>query len=303
MIARHCSPAVTRNWMRLSNKFASREKNNNSERENLMKRISLILAFAMLAALTSAAQEKPKTEAPGKTEMPKAEAPKADAKAAALPTVEVVFDNYVKAVGGKEAIEKITSRSMKGSFDLEAFGVAGAPVEMIAKAPNKSAMKIDITGFGVVNRVFDGASGWASDPMSGLRELSGLELAQMKRGSDFYQELNFKKHYTKTEVKGKEKVGSYETYVVEATPTEGSPEKLYFDVNTNLLVRHDAEAESPQGKLLMETYMEDYRVVDGVKVPHTVKQVNPAMTIVIKITEVKNNVEIDDAKFNKPSGN
>src|SRR5262245_54368019 len=233
MIARHCSPAMTRNWMRLSNKFASREKNNNSERENLMKRISLILAFAMFAALTSAAQEKP---TPGKTEMPKAEAPKADAKAAALPSAEDIFDNYVKAVGGKEAIEKITSRSMKGSFDLEAFGVAGAPVEMFAKAPNKSAMKIDITGFGVVNRVFDGASGWASDPMSGLRELSGLELAQTKRGSDFPQELNFKKHYTKMELKGKEKVGSYETYVVEATPTEGSPEMLYFDVNTNLLV-------------------------------------------------------------------
>ena len=268
-----------------------------------MKRISLILAFAMLAALTSAAQEKPKSDAPGKTEMPKADAPKADSKAAALPTVEAIFDNYVKAVGGKEAIEKITSRSMKGSFDLEAFGVAGAPVEMLAKAPNKSAMKIDITGFGVVNRVYDGATGWASDPMSGLRELSGLELAQTKRGSDFYQELNFKKHYSKAEVKGKEKVGSYEAYVIEATPSEGSPEKLYFDVNTSLLVRHDAEVESPQGKMLMETYMEDYKVVDGIKVAHTVKQVNPAMTIVIKITEVKNNVEIDDAKFNKPSGN
>jgi hypothetical protein len=41
--------------------------------------------------------------------------------------------------------------------------------------------------------------------------------------------------------------------------------------------------------------------VDGVKIPHTLKRVTPAMTMVTKITEVKNNVEIDDAKFNKPS--
>jgi hypothetical protein len=266
-----------------------------------MKRIALILAFAMLAAITLAAQEKAKTDAPGKTEMPKAEAPKADAKAAALPTVDAILDSHVKAVGGKEAIEKITSRSMKGSLDLEAFGVAGAPVEMFAKAPNKSATKIDITGFGVVNQVFDGTTAWDSNPMIGLRELSGLELAQKKRENDFYQTLNLKKHYPKLEVKGKEKVGSYETYVIEATPAEGSPEKLYFDVNTGLLVRHDAEVESPQGKLLMESYLEDYKVVDGVKIAHTMKSVNPAMTIVIKITEVKNNVEIDDAKFNKPS--
>src|SRR5262249_17010 len=160
MIARHCSPAMTRNWKRLSNKFASREKNNNSERENLMKRISLILAFAMLAALTTAAQEKPKADGPGKTETPKSDAPKADANSGALGTVEAIFDKHVKAVGGKEAIEKIKSRSVKGSFDLEAFGVTGAPVELFTKAPNKSSMKIDIQGFGVVNTVFDGATGW-----------------------------------------------------------------------------------------------------------------------------------------------
>jgi zinc protease len=292
---------MTRNWKRLSNKFASREKNNNSERENLMKRIALILAFAMLAALTSVAQEKPKADAGGKTEMPKSEAPKADANAAALPTVEAIFDKHVKAVGGKEAIEKITSRSVKGSFDLEAFGVTGAAVEMFTKAPNKSSMKIDIAGFGVVNMVFDGATGWDSNPMTGLRELSGVELAQIKRDSEFYPELNYRKHYAKLEVKGKEKVGSYETYVVEATPAEGSVEKLYFDVNTGLLVRHDGETENPQGKFTMETYLEDYKVVDGVKIPHTLKRVTPAMTMVTKITEVKNNVEIDDAKFNKPS--
>ncbi len=95
-----------------------------------MKRITLILVFAVMAAITSAAQEKPKPDAQGKPETPKAEEPKTDAKAAPLPTVDDILDKYVKAVGGKEAIEKITSRSMKGSFALEAFGVTDAPVEM-----------------------------------------------------------------------------------------------------------------------------------------------------------------------------
>jgi zinc protease len=271
-----------------------------------MKRIALILAFAMLACGVSAAQDKPKTEAQAKTETAKAEAAKAeaaktDAKAAALPTVDEILDKYVKAVGGKEAIEKIKSRSMKGTFDLEALGVTGAAVETFTKAPSKSAMKIDVPNFGVVNRVFDGASGWHSDPMSGLRELSGGELAQMKRGSDFYVTINYKRHYAKMEVKGKEKVGSYEAYVIEATPAEGSPEKLYFDGATGLLVRHDLETETPQEKILAETYVDDYKTVDGVKIPHTMKYVTPAISWVIKFTDVKNNVEIDDAKFNKPS--
>jgi hypothetical protein len=51
----------------------------------------------------------------------------------------------------------------------------------------------------------------------------------------------------------------------------------------------------------IETYVDDYKVVDGVKIAHTMKQINPQMTWVIKLTEVKNNIEIDGAKFNKPS--
>src|SRR5262245_59778746 len=88
----------------------------NSEMENLMKQITLTLAFAILATITSAAQENPKKDAQGKPEAPKSEAPKTDAKAAELPAVDVILANHAKAVGGKEAIEKITSRSMKGSF-------------------------------------------------------------------------------------------------------------------------------------------------------------------------------------------
>ncbi len=260
-----------------------------------MKRIALILAFSMLATLAVAAQDKPKADAP------KPEAAKADTKpAASLPTVDDILDKHIKAIGGKEAIEKVTSRSMKGSFDIEAMNMSGA-VEMFAKAPNKSAMKIDLPGFGVVSRIFDGQKGWDSNPMTGLRELSGVELAQMKRGSDFHSDINFKKHYTKMEVKSKEKVGSNEAYVIEATPAEGSPEKLYFDANTGLLIRQDAEADGPQGKMQIETYVDDYRVVDGVKIPHAMKQVNSMITWTMKITEVKNNVPIDDAKFAKPA--
>jgi len=259
-----------------------------------MKRFALTLALVMLGAFTCAAQEKPKADAP------KADGAKTDAKPAALPAVDDILDKYVKAIGGKEAIEKITSRTVKGSFEIEAMNMSGT-LEMFAKAPNKNAMKIDLPGVGMVYNVFDGAKGWDSNPMTGLRELSGAELAAMKRRADFHSEINFKKHYPKMEVKGKEKVGSSETYVIEATPDEGGPEKLYFDVNNGLLVRHDLEAEGPQGKIATEIYTDDYKVVDGVKIPHTLKQVNPMFAMTMKFTEIKTNVEIDEAKFNKPS--
>ncbi len=273
-----------------------------------MKRFALILAFTMMASVAITmmasvaiiAQDKPKTDAQ-KAAAPKPEAAKAEAKpAAALPAVDEILNLYVKAIGGKEAIEKVTSRMMKGSFDIEALNMSGA-IEMVAKAPNKNALKIEFPGFGVVNQVFDGEKAWSADPMQGLRELSGVELAQRMRSSDFYSELNLRKHYTKMEVKGKEKVGAYETYLIEATPVEGGPEKLYFDITTGLLVRQDMESVSPQGNMQIETYLDDYKEVEGVKVAHSLKQVSPMFAATMKFTEIKTNVPIDDAKFNKPS--
>jgi hypothetical protein len=102
-------------------------------------------------------------------------------------------------------------------------------------------------------------------------------------------------------VKGKEKVGDKEAYVIEAKPAEGSVEKWYFDTQTGLLIRQDAERETPQGKVPSETYMDNYKEVDGVKLPHSVRIVNPMFTLEMKMEEIKHNVAVDDAKFNKPA--
>jgi hypothetical protein len=261
----------------------------------------MILAFAMLAAITSAAQEKPKADAP-KADAPKADAPNTDTKAAALPNVDEILEKYVKALGGKEAVEKLSSCSSKGTFEIEAMNLTG-DMERYQKAPNKFATLFSIPGMGGGGSGYDGDKGWDSNPMSGLRDLSGEELAVLKREADFYQPLNFKKHFPKLEVKGKQTVGSSETYVVIATPDVGGPEKLYFDIATGLLVRWDAEHETAQGKLASESYFDEYKEVGGVKMAHSLKIVSPMFSLKIKFTDIKTNVEIDDAKFSKPAGN
>jgi outer membrane lipoprotein-sorting protein len=110
-----------------------------------------------------------------------------------------------------------------------------------------------------------------------------------------------KDQYSKIEVKSKEKIGEKDAYLIEATPSEGSAEQMYFDVESGLLTRVVAEQESPQGSTHVEMSLEDYKEVDGVKIPFTIIRVTPQMTIVIKFDEVKHNVEIEDEKFSKPT--
>ena len=256
-----------------------------------MKRFVLICCVLML--MTSLALAQAQAQAQTKIETKPAEA--------AVPSVDKVLENYVTALGGKAAIEKLTSRTAKGTFELPAMGASGT-FEMFAKAPNKTGMRIEIAGVGEILNRFDGAKGWSQDPMTGLRELSGVELAATKLDAEFHKDIKMKELYKQLVVKGTEKVGGGEAYVVEATPAEGAPEKYYFDTKTGLLVRHDTERESPQGKMAIESTFEDYRAVDGVQVVHTIKQSTPAYALVIKMTEVKHNVAVDDAKFAKPAG-
>lgn len=254
-----------------------------------MKKFALMLVITLMATITVAAQEK------------KADAPKADAKPdVALPSVDEVLTKFVKATGGKEALEKLNSRVVKGSFEIEAMGVSGG-FQSYAKAPNKNAVIVDVPGFGTVHNVFDGTTAWESNPQAGLRELTGAELAAQKRDHDFYQPLHLKNHYPKMVVKGTEKVGSAVAVVVEATPAEGGPEKFYFDVDSGLLLRQDAERETAQGKMAVEVYFENYKEVDGVKIAHTTKQVTPMFSMTLKLDEIKHNVPVEDSKFNKPA--
>jgi zinc protease len=261
-----------------------------------MKRIIICVSIASLLAITILAQEKPKADPP--TAETKATAA---TSTEAFPSVDEIIDKHTKALGGKEAIEKITSQTFKGTFEIEAMSVS-AEYESYRKAPNKVATFTTVPNFATFSNVFDGTKAWIVNPMEGgLRELSGAELSGVVLDSDFHRELNFKKNYPKMSVKGKEKGSSNDTYVIEATSSDGIPEKFYFDVSTGLLVRHDAERDSPQGKFTRELHFDDYKIIDGVKVAHTIKLVTPGFAAVIKYVEVKQNVPIDDVKFNKPA--
>lgn len=219
---------------------------------------------------------------------------------AALPSVDQILDKYVQALGGKAALEKVTSTASKGTFDIAAFGASGS-AEIWEKAPNKTALRLDIPGFGLVLEGFNGTIAWSQDPQSGFREKTGAELATTKLDADFYKPLKLKQLYPKITVKGKDKVGDKDAYVLVATPAEGAAETWYFDAASGLLARMDLERESPQGKMAVQVYQEDYKDVDGIKVPHTVRQITSAFTIIIKLDEVKHNVAIDETKFNKPA--
>jgi len=219
---------------------------------------------------------------------------------AALPSADQVLDKYVKAIGGKAALEKLTSRVSKGTFEMDQLPGPAAE-EIYAKAPNKQYMVTDLSSFGQARRGFNGAVGWEDNPQTGMRDITGSELAAMKRDSDFYMAIKLRELYPKMTVKGKESVNGHDAYVVEAIPPEGAAVTMYFDADSGLLVRTVRETEGPNGKTTLDVTLDDYRAVDGIKLPFVMHFTLGEFAFVIKLSEVKHNVPIDDAKFDKPA--
>ncbi len=216
----------------------------------------------------------------------------------ALPTVDQVLDKAVAAIGGRAALEKVTSRTVKGTIDIPDAGVSGT-IELFEKAPNKNAVLVELGGM-QIREAFDGQIGWDDNPQTGLREKTGTELADARRGATFNPELHMKTMYPKMTVRGREKVGTMDTIVIDAVPVDGAPAAFFFDVDTGLIVRHDATRESPQGPVQVQVFFDDFRVVDGIKMPFVMRQVTSMFSMVIRIAEIKHNVTLDDQMFKKP---
>jgi hypothetical protein len=78
-------------------------------------------------------------------------------------------------------------------------------------------------------------------------------------------------------------------------------EKLYFDMQTGLLVRRYMEYKTIFGPLPEATEYSDYRKVNGVMLPFTTTLLRPPMTVIQKADLIKINQPITDETFDKPS--
>jgi hypothetical protein len=231
---------------------------------------------------------------PPKSESAPPEIKPADAKA----SVDAILDHYIQSLGGKAALERVKTRVMTGT--LVAQGGMKAPLEVYEKAPNKT-LTIFRAPHGTNQMGFNGAVGWTKTPEQGLREEAGEQLDFIRSEAEFYKELKLKERYSKLTLLGMAQLGNREAYVIEAAPPRGQPEKLYFDRQSGLLVRMDLVPTPGQEKMQMQIYFEDYRAVDGVKLPFAIRRARPGFTWSYQFDEIKLDLPIDDSRFNKPS--
>ena len=214
------------------------------------------------------------------------------------PGADQILENYVRALGGADAIRKISSRTQKGT--ITAFGGRQFPLEVFAKAPDKRLSVMHLPG-GDSLTVFDGQRGWLGAAHRDPREMTPSEVEAARFDADFYFPLRARQYFSEIEPEPQEKVGEREANVVLGKRPGQPAMKLYFDAASGLLVRVVRYAETPLGRNPTQIDYGDYRDTGGVRLPYRWTIARPAGRFTTQIESVEQNVAIDDSRFAKPA--
>jgi hypothetical protein len=229
-----------------------------------------------------------------------------------LPTVDQILTKYVDALGGEQALRKVTSRVVTGTQYIPSGPggtvLAPASVEKFTKAPNFS-LNLYHTGTYTIADGFDGKTAWSQNIQGAVTNAPSIDQARVSRSADFYEPLKLKREYRQMTVDGIESVNGHDAYVLTGVLQPDLPrERLYFDTLTGLLVRKYSALKTQVGDSPYEVTYEDYcDSGNGVKFPYRITM-SPAAprielhpTTTLFVTKVEENVAIDDLKFVKPA--
>ena len=223
-------------------------------------------------------------------------------------TADEIVEKHLTAMGGREALGRVRTRVSTGTVRVEtAIGPISGTVEAFAKAPNKSRslVTLDLSSLGagtfINDQRFDGTTGYIIDTLNGNRDITGSQLQAMRNNGFPTVWLDYRARGLTIMLAGQETLAGRAAHVLEVTPQVGPRARAWVDTETLMLVKTSVPLDStPAGPVEQITEFGDFRTVDGVKVPFSVKSISSGQTVTAVLTDVKHNVEVDDAGFVKP---
>ena len=241
-------------------------------------------------------QAKPETIPP----LPVPGAPRPAAAVAAkpreLPTLDALLTAWVEGSGGREALAKLSTRVAKGTQDMG--GGRTQALEVVHAAPGRM-VSTSTSARGTFRLGFDGTAGWAARNGK-VNALEGAPLVQARFDADLALPLHLQTHYPSLTVAGRDQIDGREVIAVAAKAPGGPATTFYFDAETGLLTRRLAFTRTPLGQLVHETTWQDYRAVDGVKVPFKVIARGPHNASVTTFSEITAGAPVEEGIFRMP---
>ena len=201
-------------------------------------------------------------------------------------TVNTVFADYIKAIGGREKVGAVKSTALIGSSTTP----MGELILNVKKtSDNKFSQTVSVGGNVVSKQVYSNGKGKVSG-MQGSQDLEGEQLQALAAEAVLFPEFV---NPEAGELIGVEKMGDMNVYVVKVSDNK----KNFYNMDSGLLVGQETSQEVQGQTMTTLIKYDNYKEVKGVKYPMTMIQQLGGRDIRFDINTVRVNEGVVDADF------
>lgn len=212
-------------------------------------------------------------------------------------TAADVISKYIVVRGGKSKMEDI--KDMALNYSAEMMGQQVSMVQKVVPKKGMSSQKLEVgEGMFVQKTVTDGKAGYSSDPQNGKKALEGKELRDAIRRANPFSFLDYEDAGYTVELEALEQVDGSDAFVLKVTNPEGDVSRQFYDASSGFLVQVVREMENPMGQKTSQIVkLQDYKEVEGVQFPHTLKQQMGPQKLEFKLEKVRTNIGLKKKDF------
>ena len=201
-------------------------------------------------------------------------------------SIDRILQNYIHAVGGQAAIDRIQTREVRAG-----------KLTYFWQKPNKVLLLTKKEKIG-----YDGSGGWVLSKKKHLTRLPKHAEQPLEIDANPIRYVHLKTLYFQINPAPSEEVDGIKMDVLVA-PNDIGATKFYFDQSTHLLTRIDETGEtSAYYKQTIEFL--NYKEVDGVRLPfriiHSSNEPGKG-TEDIRISQIRQNIDLKPEIFSKPT--
>lgn len=218
-------------------------------------------------------------------------APAADEAGKAL--LAELQEKSIKAVGGKEALEKFANRKMVSTVKIVDAGLE-AELSNFVDSQGNYFESMEIAGYGKFQQGINGDVSWSFDPINGPRLIKGKERAQLLRSARMQPTLWMTRDHQSAVKAGEETVDTIACTIYDLKTNDGAIHKYWVGDEDGLVRKVSMTVESPMGQIPIQVKTSEYKAIDGIQYPHMMRMKQGVQNMAVTVVSIEHDAEVGD---------
>lgn len=204
-----------------------------------------------------------------------------------------IIEDYLKAIGGKDEVKKITAYSATLSVDMMGRSFAGRELHL---NPNKVLTELKMGQMVVFKAVFDGTTGYQQQG-PGKKDMTPDEIKEQQDDKAVIPQVLYNTADYKTEYLGKGKVNDEETYRLKVIMPSGRTSVQQYAMKSGLLLQEETTSKQGDTDIPITIEYKNYQKFGSIMFPTQIVRSTAGQELTFNYSDFKFNTGVTEADF------